>query len=198
VENGCFSGKHKYQQWLFNGSATFAACCHYAVKVDQRNAGREGGTRPFACLNRRQNQNCTLCLKTASRAWLAPTNSLGQRNTHSVQMSSEQRYQQNTLLAFFSHSTWPYPTQSDLTYIPCPFLTRFETILDRSIYRRNHMNKDTLASLDRKSIASQCMDIHRSMNIHLWIFIFYGYPLRNVLARISVLGYQCGYPRLYG
>ena len=34
------------------------------------------------------------------------------------------------------------------------------------------------------------------MDIHLWIV--YGYPLRNVLARISVLGYQSGYPRLYG
>jgi len=36
------------------------------------------------------------------------------------------------------------------------------------------------------------------MEIHLWIFIVYGYRLRNVLARISVLGYQCTYPRLYG
>jgi len=36
------------------------------------------------------------------------------------------------------------------------------------------------------------------MDIHLWIFIVYGYPLRNVLAWISVLRYQCGYPRLYG
>ena len=36
------------------------------------------------------------------------------------------------------------------------------------------------------------------MDIHLWIFIVYGYPLRNVLARISVIRYPCGYPRLYG
>jgi len=36
------------------------------------------------------------------------------------------------------------------------------------------------------------------MDIHLWIFIVYGYPLRNVLAWISVVGYECEYPRLYG
>ena len=40
-------------------------------------------------------------------------------------------------------------------------------------------------------------------NIHkTWIFIrgylFYGYSLQNVLAWISWLGYQCGYPLLYG
>jgi len=74
-------------------------------------------------------------------------------------------------------------------------------------------------TLDRESIASQCMDIHRNpliskwisieawiikdwypknIDIHLWIFIVYGYPLRSVFARISVLEYPCGYPRLYG
>jgi len=36
------------------------------------------------------------------------------------------------------------------------------------------------------------------MDIHLWIFIVYGYPLRNVLAWISVPGYKYVYPRLYG
>jgi len=36
------------------------------------------------------------------------------------------------------------------------------------------------------------------MDIHLWIFIFYGYQLRNVLAWIYFLGYQCGYQCLYG
>ena len=32
------------------------------------------------------------------------------------------------------------------------------------------------------------------MDINLGIFLVYGYPLRNILAWISVLGY----PRLYG
>jgi len=36
------------------------------------------------------------------------------------------------------------------------------------------------------------------MDIHSWIFIVYGYPLQNVLAWISLLGYQCKYPHLYG
>jgi len=35
-------------------------------------------------------------------------------------------------------------------------------------------------------------------HIHSWIFIVYGYQLQNVLARISLLGYQCGYPHVYG
>jgi len=52
------------------------------------------------------------------------------------------------------------------------------------------------------------MDIHKSMDnlrlisikhgCPLWIFIVYGYPFQNVLAWISLLGYQCGYPHLYG
>jgi len=36
------------------------------------------------------------------------------------------------------------------------------------------------------------------MDIYLWIFIVYGYPLQNVLAWISLLGCKCGYPHLYG
>jgi len=31
----------------------------------------------------------------------------------------------------------------------------------------------------------------------IFIYLIYGYPLPNVLAWISVIGYQCGYPRLY-
>jgi len=42
------------------------------------------------------------------------------------------------------------------------------------------------------------MDIHRSMDNWRPISIKHGYPLRNVLARIPVLRYQCGYLRLYG
>jgi len=34
------------------------------------------------------------------------------------------------------------------------------------------------------------------VDIHSWIFVFYGYPLQNVFAWISLLGYQCGYPDL--
>jgi len=36
------------------------------------------------------------------------------------------------------------------------------------------------------------------MDIHSWIFMFDGHPWWNVLAWISLLGYQCGYPHLYG
>jgi len=52
------------------------------------------------------------------------------------------------------------------------------------------------------------MDIHKSMDNKRLISIKHGYPfidifvyeypLRNVLAWISVLGYHCGYSRLYG
>jgi len=31
--------------------------------------------------------------------------------------------------------------------------------------------------------------IHKNMDIHSWIFIASGYPLQNVLAWISLLGY---------
>jgi len=91
-----------------------------------------------------------------------------------------------------------------LGYSPCVRL--YVAVIERSI-----------STLDRESIANQYMDIHRNPwistsisietwiiedlsiknDIHLWIFIVYGYPLWNVLARISVFGYQCGYPRLY-
>jgi len=36
------------------------------------------------------------------------------------------------------------------------------------------------------------------MDIHSRLFIVCGYPFQNFLAWISVLGFQCGYPLLYG
>jgi len=36
------------------------------------------------------------------------------------------------------------------------------------------------------------------MYIYSWIFTVYGYPLQNVLECISLRGYQCEYPQLYG